>query len=396
MRLVLIADTFPPMKTSGSVQLRDLSIEFVKRGYDLTVLLPSSEISLPWVIEDYFGAQVLRLKSPKTKDVNYFRRVVNEFITPFMMYNNLKKSPIGDIAFDGVIWYSPSIFLAPLASILKKKNRIKSYLIIRDIFPNWAVDMELIPKYSFSNLFLTLVAKYQYSIADFIGVQAEGNLIYFDRYLYKSGTQIQVLNNWLGSDFFSRCKIRISETVFSNRKVFVYAGNMGIAQGLDIFFDLAYYFQNRNDLGFLFVGRGSEVCKLKKNVNDRQIKNVLFFDEIHPDEIGDLYSQCTAGIISLDPRHRSHNIPGKFLTYIKHGLPVLAKVNKGNDLSKLIKTEEIGQVSESNDLDELIQLTHILIDSIESDPDLPKRCLSVFNRNFKVKNASQQIINSLF
>jgi glycosyltransferase involved in cell wall biosynthesis len=171
---------------------------------------------------------------------------------------------------------------------------------------------------------------------------------------------------------------------------------MGVAQGLNIFLDLAFFFQNRNDLGFLFVGRGSEVCKLKKNVKDRQLNNVLFFDEIHPDEIGDLYSQCTAGIISLDPRHKSHNIPGKFLTYIKHGLPVLANINKGNDLSILIKNEKIGQVSESNNLDELVQLTLLLIDSFDSDPDISKRCLSVFDKNFKVKNASRQIINSLF
>lgn len=396
MRLVVITDTFLPMKTSASIQLRDLCIELVQQGYEITLLLPSHTIKASWLIEDLDGIQVLRLKSPKTKDTDYLRRTVSELIMPFVMYFHLQKSPLKGERWNGVVWYSPSIFLAPLASILKKKNRIKSYLIIRDIFPNWAVDIKLFPKYSIRNLFFTIIAKYQYSVADFIGVQSEGNLSYFKKSYNSSNKKIQVLNNWLGPVRYSRTHIRIKETKFSNRKVFVYAGNMGIAQSLTIVLDLAFHFQYRKDLGFLFVGRGSEVPFLKKNVTDRCISNILFYDEIHPDEIGDLYSQCAAGIISLDPRHKSHNIPGKFLTYIQHGLPVLANINKGNDLSSLIISEKIGQVSDNNQISELIFKTEKLIEQIEIDKDLSQRCISLFEKKFKVQAAAKQIIDSLF
>jgi glycosyltransferase involved in cell wall biosynthesis len=395
MRLVLIADTFPPLRTSGSIQLRDLCIELVQQGFEITLLLPSHNIKASWLLEDFDGIQVLRLKSPKIKDTNYFRRTVNEFILPFVMYLNLQKSPLKGDRWDGVIWYSPSIFLAPLASILKKKNKIKSYLIIRDIFPNWAVDMKLLPKYSLRNLFFTIIAKYQYSVADFIGVQTEGNLSYFKSLQNNSNIKTQVLYNWLGPVRFSRTHIRIKETKFSKCKVFIYAGNMGVAQGLRIFLDLAFHFQYRKDIGFLFVGRGSEVSTLKKNVTDRRISNILFYDEIDPDEIGDLYSQCTAGIISLDPRHKSHNIPGKFLTYIQYGLPVLANINKGNDLSNLIIREKIGQVSDNNEIAELIFKTEKLIEQIEIDQDLPRRCISLFEKKFKAEAAAKQITYSL-
>jgi hypothetical protein len=50
---------------------------------------------------------------------------------------------------------------------------------------------------------------------------------------------------------------------------------------------------------------------------------VLLFDAIHPDDLPDLYAQCDVGIVSLDPRHKSHSIPGKFLTYMQSGLSVL-------------------------------------------------------------------------
>ena len=88
----------------------------------------------------------------------------------------------------------------------------------------------------------------------------------------------------------------------------------------------------------------------------QQLDNVVFFDEIDPDGIPDLYAQCHAGIVALDSRHKSHNIPGKFLTYMQNGMPVLAYVNSGNDLVQIIRDEDVGEVCETDDLDELTSL----------------------------------------
>ena len=180
-----------------------------------------------------------------------------------------------------------------------------------------------------------------------------------------------------------------------DRKVFVYAGNMGIAQGLDIFLDLAAKLLNRKDIGFLFVGRGSEAPRLRAKAQLRQLDNVLFFDEIDPDEIPDLYAQCSAGIVALDHRHKSHNIPGKFLTYIQSGLPILANINAGNDLSQMIQNEGIGQVCETNNLDDLLLKIDILISQIETDLDLSARCAALFEREFSVEKTVNQIVAAL-
>jgi Glycosyl transferase 4-like domain len=143
LRVALIADTFPPLRTSGAVQLRDLSREFIRQGHDLTVLLPCAEMSEPWQLEDMDGVRVLRLKAPRTKDIDYVRRTLGEFLMPFAMRRNLRSSPLATERWDGVVWYAPSIFHAPLANSLKKASACKGYLIVRDIFPEWAVDMGL-------------------------------------------------------------------------------------------------------------------------------------------------------------------------------------------------------------------------------------------------------------
>lgn len=394
MRIALVADTFPPLRTSGAVQLRDLSRELVRQGHQLTVLLPAADLDGPWRLDDWEGMRVLRLRSPKTKDVGYVRRTLSEFWMPFAMRRQLKRSPWSHERFDGVVWYSPSIFHGPLVQLLKRQSRCPAYLIIRDIFPEWAVDMGLMGRGLPYRVF-DAVARYQYSVADVIGVQTPGNLAYFGRWRQQPGRTLEVLQNWLGKSAQARCPIRLDETVLAGRQVFVYAGNMGVAQGIDIVLHLAEQLQSRSDIGFLLVGRGSDVARLKAAAKDRKLDNVLFHDEIHPDEIPDLYAQCYAGIVALDPRHRSHNIPGKFLTYMQSGLPVLANVNAGNDLAQLIRAQQVGQVCENNDPLALQQLAEQLLQQIEVDANLPSRCKALFEKQFAVEAAAKQIVAAL-
>lgn len=394
MQIALISDTFPPLNTSGAVQLRDLSREFARQGHSLTVVLPSPDQYEPWRLEEFDGVQVVRLKAPRTKDIGYVRRTLGEFLMPFAMLRQLRKSPLVNKRWDGVIWYAPSIFHGPLVRSLKNSSGCKGYLIIRDIFPEWAVDMGLMSR-GLPYRFFDAVARYQYSVADVIGVQTPGNRCYFDRWCQLPSRRLEVLQNWLGKPAQVRCTIRVDQTSLAGRKVLVYAGNMGVAQGMDIFLDLAERLNSRPDIGFLFVGRGSDAARLKKTAYTRKLDNIVFFDEIHPDEIPNLYAQCNAGIVALDPRHKSHNIPGKFLTYMQCGLPVLGNVNVGNDLAQMIRKERVGQVCESNSVDELFQLTEKLLDQVETDAGLSDRCTCLFEREFSVEKAVNQIVTAL-
>ncbi|WP_238551805.1 glycosyltransferase [Candidatus Symbiobacter mobilis] len=167
---------------------------------------------------------------------------------------------------------------------------------------------------------------------------------------------------------------------------------------MDIFIDLAERLQPRKDVGFLFVGRGSEARRLQKETVRRRLNNVLFQDEIEPDEIPALYAQCCAGIVALDPKHKTHNIPGKFLTYMQSGLPVLANVNHGNDLVTLIRKEDIGKVCETHSVDMLETLALALLDKLDQDTEcaeLQNRCRKLFEKEFAVERAVRQIVLAL-
>lgn len=394
MKFALIADTFPPLRTSGAVQLRDLSREFARQGHELTVLLPSWEQAEAWRLEEVDGVQVLRLKSPRTKDINYVQRTLAEFWMPFAMRRSLAASPMKDQRWDGVIWYAPSIFHGPLANHLKRQSACPGYLIIRDIFPEWAVDMGLMGRGLPYRLF-SAVARYQYSVADVIGVQTDGNRSYFAEWTQRPGKRLEVLQNWLGPAAQTPCSIRLSEGPLGGRKVFVYAGNMGVAQGMDVLIDLAEHLRSREDVGFLFVGRGSEAKRLAALATSRGLGNVLFHDEIHPDEIPGLYAQCHIGLVALDQRHRTHNIPGKFLTYMQSGLPVLARVNPGNDLVQLIQQEAVGRACETSDVLSLKNEAERLLGDIEDQQDFSARCRNLFANRFSATSAVAQIVAAL-
>jgi glycosyltransferase involved in cell wall biosynthesis len=395
MRVILIADTFPPLRTSGAVQLRDLSREFVNQGHEITVILPSAEIENSWLLEDMDGVRILRLRTPKTKDVNLIRRAIGEFLMPFFMRKNLNKSPLGKERWGGVVWYSPSIFHGPLVHTIKQASSCKSYLIIRDIFPQWAADMGLMSKLGLIYIFFNVVARYQYSVADIIGVQTPGNLDYFRRWVVRGNRNLEVLQNWLFDSPAGECPISLTKTKLAGRKILVYAGNMGIAQGAGIFLALAELLQVRLDVGFLFVGRGSDAEKLSEDARLRGLNNVIFYDEIHPDEIPGLYAQCAVGLIALDPKHKSHNIPGKFLTYMQAGLPVLGSINAGNDLVDIIQSNNVGRVSVGGDKNSLELLARELIDFLEVDHNIKHRCRNLYLKLFSPEMAVRKIVYAL-
>jgi glycosyltransferase involved in cell wall biosynthesis len=392
-RIVIIADVYPPLRSSGAVQLRDLAREFVRQGHQPTVVIPAPEQASAWTVDQWDGVQILRVKAAKTKDVGNVRRTLAEFLMPWFMLRNLKKSPLAGHRWDAVVWYSPTIFLGPVANFLKKQSACRSYLIVRDIFPEWAVDMGIMGR-GLPYRFFKAVEKFQYGVADVIGVQTPANLSYLDRWAQRPGRRVEVLQNWLAPATITGCSINLAATPLAGRKIFVYAGNMGVAQGMGILLDLAERLGARQDIGFVFVGRGTDRERLRQDARQRRLDNVLFFDEIDPSEIPGLYQQCHAGIVALDRRHKTHNIPGKFLSYMQCGLPVIASINEGNDLAGLIADERVGGACTDASVVTLEALAHALADELD-DQDVGQRCMALAARLFSPEAAVAQIVHAM-
>jgi glycosyltransferase involved in cell wall biosynthesis len=391
--IALISTDYPPLRTSAAVQLQDLAQQFAALGHRPVVIVPSAASDKSWMVERQGGVEVLRVAAPPTRAPSFVRRALAEMWLPFAMYYNIRKSPLRRAKWDIVAWYSPPIFFGPLVWKLRRASGARTYLILRDIFPEWAVDLGLVRKGPVYLAFKAIVAL-QYAVAEVIGVQTPSNLAYLSKWVSPT-RRVEVLHNWLAVKPNAGCSITVANTALAGRKIFVYIGNMGVAQGMDIFIDLIQSLRHRDDIGFLFVGRGSEFARLQAEKASRKLDNVLFFGEIDPSEIPGLLAQCDVGLVALHPDHKTHNIPGKFVSYVQHGLPVLARVNRGTDLERLIVDEGVGRVYVGNSVAELRSLAEELADNDALRLSMSGRDRQLGRAMFSSVAAARQIVAPL-
>ena len=394
MRIVIIVDAFKPFRSSAAIQIEDLAREFALLGHEVIVLTPSAGQKQRWVEEISNGVTVLRLSAPKTKNIGKVRRAFSEVLLPFFMIWGFIKSPYFSLKLDGVIWYSPTIFFGPLVHVLKKKNHCKGYLILRDLFPDIAIDLGIL-KRGLIYKFFKGVEFYQYSLADIIGVQSSSNLEYLKDWAMQSQGHLEVLHNWLALRPNIGTNFSIENSPLSGKTVIVYAGNMGVMQGFDIVLKMAKRLLSRNDVGILLVGRGSEVSRLKNEASLKGLNNILFHDEVPPAEVPGLLSQCHIGLLLLDPRLKTHNVPGKLISYMQAGLPILGRINLGNDLLDLIVDNKIGFAYAGDESEVFLSMTENFLNDSLARVNMSKVCQTKANELFSASAVCKQICNGL-
>ena len=145
-KIALVADTFPPTNTSAAIQLENLSRQFTMDGNKVVVFIPDETIKERIDVSVQTNLEIVKIRSPKIKNISLIKRAINESLLPLVAIKNLYFKNKLIKGFDSVIFYSPSIFIWPIALLIKLKSKCKSYLILRDIFPNWALDLGLINK----------------------------------------------------------------------------------------------------------------------------------------------------------------------------------------------------------------------------------------------------------
>ena len=61
----------------------------------------------------------------KNKDINFVYRTLSELLMSFIMIYTIKKTDLIKKSYDGIIWYSPTIFFGFFINFLKKNLIVK-------------------------------------------------------------------------------------------------------------------------------------------------------------------------------------------------------------------------------------------------------------------------------
>ncbi len=391
MRILLLMDCYLPSTKSVATMMHDLAMEYCNQGHEVVILTPSPGIHKPIEISQKDKLTVVRVKVGKIKDVHNFIRALNERSLSSQLWKKAKSYLISNPC-DLIIYYSPSIFFGKLVAKLKKTWKVPAYLVLRDIFPQWALDAKIIKK-GLVYRYFHRKEKQSYNAADVIGVQSPANLEYFKEKSWAKSYNLQVLYNWFNPENIKREKTNYrKQFALEDKFIFVYGGNIGSAQGVDNLLKFCEGMKSKQQAHIVIVGNGSEFNWVKKHIQNSQLTNVTLMNAISQEKFNGLLLEANVGMVTLDRGLTTHNVPGKFLAYLHAGLPVLASINPDNDLEDLIVKYNVGKVSVAGEDERFIgNGKALLIDCKQYTQNIKP----LLDEVFSVKIAASDILREL-
>ncbi|MBA4322176.1 MAG: glycosyltransferase WbuB [Odoribacter sp.] len=328
----------------------DLITEFIRNGHDVYPVASALKNGKTSISTEN-NIRVLRVKTLPLFNVSPTLKGIANVMLPWQ-YKNAINRFYKDVHPDLIIIPTPPVTLGSLAKSLKKKYKSGVYLVLRDIFPQNAVDLGLIQKGGIMHRFFRRQEKNLYRISDSIGCMSQGNIDYFLKHNPETDKKkLHILMNFQKS---SESDSGVSENLkekygLNNKFVVVFGGNMGVPQKIENVIYLAKECLVFDDVIFLFIGEGTQRKRIENLAGNSNVSNIVFKDFIQRDEYLQLIRQCDAGLISLNERYTIPNIPSKTMSYFDAGIPVLASVDSATDYGKILETAGAGLVSRAGD-----------------------------------------------
>lgn len=350
MNILFLMLSFPDLNKSSNLYT-DLVEEFHNRGHKVYPIAPVQDDAQTHIQKEK-EIDVLRVKTLKLFNVNPIRKGIANVMLPYQYKAAIKKYYKG-IKFDLIIMPTPPITLGNIAYYLKKRNKTKFYLILRDIFPQNAVDLEMMSKNSIIYKLFRKQEKELYQRADFIGCMSQGNIDYIKLHNPDiNNKKLHILMNFQKvSSFINQQEDMKEKYGLKDKFVVVFGGNMGIPQKLENVIALAKLCQEEySDVVFLLIGKGTQLNIIKKLAQKQGVSNIIFKDLIPRNDYQQLVSQCEIGLISLNEKFTIPNIPSKTMAYYDVAIPVLASIDANTDYGKILQESNSGLYSITGDI----------------------------------------------
>lgn len=337
----------------------DLMDEFVRRGHDVWVVCQSERRNnTNTVLGKSNNLYVLRVRTGNlTGKVSLIEKGITTLTIEKCFINAIEKY-IQGVKFDLVIYSTPPITFCSVVEYIKKRDNAKSYLLLKDIFPQNAVDLGLIKNNGLLHKFFRNKEKKLYRLSDYIGCMSEGNRRYVIEHNRESDPAIvEVCPNSIdplpmtgrpGNEEVRMFRSKYS--ILEDSMLIVYGGNIGKPQGIDFFIDALKELKERSDLFFLVIGRGTEYYKIEIYLKSSGQKNVLLMEHMPTDEYKKLMRLCDVGLILLSNKFTIPNFPSRVTAYMESGLPVLAATDSSTDLKDMLILSGCGLWSQSGDM----------------------------------------------
>lgn len=358
MRVLYIATSFPE-PNKGATIYTDLAEALFETGHDVTVAVSEQIRNLSRTqIKNERGFDVLRVVTGNYYDVGLIEKGITTLITPTLMKKGISKY-LSDREFDFILYESPPVTNAGLVCWAKKKFSCSSYLMLKDIFPQNAVDIEIMKKNNPIFKYFKNKEKKLYESAGVIGCMSEANrryIIHHNPWLNEKKIELFPNTKKITNDINSVGSImRQKYSIPEDACVFLFGGNMGKPQYVDLLSKVIIDCKYDENIYFLFVGRGTERYKLEETINSESITNAKVIENLPRDQFEQITKESDVGLLVLDPRFTIPNYPSRILSYMEYAKPVIAATDRSTDLKDLIEKSKCGEWVWSGDKDNFVK-----------------------------------------
>lgn len=375
----------------------DLLGEFHKKGYNLFILSPAvrgKKINKKILkIDNITIIQVRCLKIQKTNKVEkLISLLILEFLFMIKYYKELRH-----IKFDLVLFPTPIIFINNFLKIIKLSNRGIKYLLLKDIFPQNAIDLKFIEQNNLITKFFKKTEKKLYANVDFIGCMSDNNLKYLNEQRFIDRDKLEVNPNSVNLEKYptlNENKFRKSYNISSKDLVFIYGGNLGKPQGIIKILKFIEYIETKKTIFFVICGTGTESNKIKNYIKKHNIKNSMLFDKLNKKEYLQIVSESNMGLVFLHKSFTIPNYPSRVLDYMFYKLPVLCWTDKNSDIADIFIKNDAGfSFKSEKNFSEIKKLIQKL--NIDKLKRMGSNAYKVLLENFQSKYSMRLIENKL-
>lgn len=334
----------------------DLMKEFVRHGHRPYIVTPREKKSGEKTeLIGYRDYSLLKVQIGNTSNVSLIEKGISTITLSSQFYNAVKRA-LGSIEFGLILYSTPPITLATPIARLKRLYKCKTYLMLKDIFPQNAVDLRMFSDRGLIYRYFRQKEKKLYHVSDRIGCMSPANI----EYVLKHNPGIPkekvglcpnaVIPNTVPDRAGIKLLLREKYNIPVDATVYLYGGNLGKPQGIPFLIRCLQKMKDRDDCYFIICGSGSEYGIIQDFVQQDKPNNVSLIKFLPKQEYDELVMGCDVGMVFLDYQFTIPNFPSRVLSYMEYGIPVLVCADNATDLGKIAEGNGFGMFCPSNDV----------------------------------------------
>ena len=336
----------------------DLMRKFRDEGHHVYIVSPCERrMGKETCLINENGVKILNVKTLNIRKTNIVEKGIGTLLIERQFRQAIKRY-LGDVRFDLITYSTPPITFTNVVKYLKKRNpHAISYLLLKDIFPQNAVDIGMFGEKSIFNWYFRKKEVNLYKISDYIGCMSPANVEYLLKHNdFVDKNRVEVAPNAMelketniedGQEKAERYYIRKKYDLPTDKPIFIYGGNLGKPQGIDYLVKCLEANKLRTDCYFVVVGSGTHYGIVSDWYERNIDANVKLMKSLPKADYDLLVKHCDVGMIFLDHRFTIPNYPSRLLNYLENKKPIICATDVNTDIGKMAEENGYGYWCES-------------------------------------------------